>query len=140
MIKNYFKIAWRSIVKNRFYAAVNIIGLAVGITAALIIGAFIWSELQVNKQLKNSGNQCILKTASKDPNIGYELATFGPLARRLKEDFPNLVANYYRYDGITSVVSKGDKHLRENIQLGDSSLLSMYGFRLLFGDARNRIE
>ncbi|MEJ7678072.1 MAG: ABC transporter permease [Segetibacter sp.] len=33
------------------------------------------------------------------------------------------------------MVSKGDKHLRENIQLGDSTLLSMYGFKLLYGNA-----
>ncbi len=53
----------------------------------------------------------------------------------MQEDYPNLVANYYRWDGITSVVSKGEKHFRENIQLGDSTLLSMYRFPLLYGDA-----
>jgi putative ABC transport system permease protein len=67
--------------------------------------------------------------------MGVDIATLGPIAKRLKEDYPNLVQSYYRWDGITSVVSKGDKHLRENIQLGDSTLLSMYGFKLLYGNA-----
>jgi putative ABC transport system permease protein len=49
------------------------------------------------------------------------------------------VAEYYRWDGITSVVSKGDKHFRENIQLGDSTLLSMFGFPLLHGDAKTAL-
>ena len=62
MIKNYFKIAWRNIVKSRFYAVVNITGLAVGITAALVIGAFVWSEVQVNKQLRNADRQYFIKS------------------------------------------------------------------------------
>src|SRR5688500_10624996 len=134
MIKNYFKIAWRNIAKHRFYAVVNMVGLFTGITFALLIGAYIWQELQVNKKLKNTNRQYILTTISKDPHIGYELATFGPIAKRLKEDFPDLVSNYYRWDGFTSVVSKNDKNFREGLQAGDSTLLRMYGFSLLHGD------
>ncbi len=135
MIKNYFKLAWRNITKHRFYAFVNIAGLFAGITFALLIGAYVWGELQVNRNLKNADKQYFLKSEWKDPNMGVDIATLGPIAKRLKEDYPNLVENYYRWDGITSVVSKGDKHLRENIQLGDSTLLSMYRFKLLYGNA-----
>ncbi len=134
MIKNYFKTAWRNILKHRFYSIVNVTGLFAGITFTLLIGAYVWNELQVNKKLNNSANQCILTTVSKDPNIGYELATFGPIAKQLKENYPGLVSNYYRWDGITSVVSKGDKHFREGLQVGDSTFLKMYGFGLLHGD------
>ena len=109
MIKNYIKIAWRNIKRHRFFSIVNIVGLFTGILFTLLIGAYIWGELQVNKKLRNHQRQYILTTVSTDPNIGYELATFGPLAKRLKEDYPHLVANYYRYDGITSVVSKANK-------------------------------
>ncbi len=134
MIKNYFKLAWRNITKHRFYAFVNAAGLFAGITFALLIGAYVWGELQVNRNLKNADRQYFLKSEWKDPNMGVDIATLGPIAKRLKEDYPDLVKNYYRWDGITSVVSKGDKHLRENIQLGDSTLLSMYGFKLQDGD------
>lgn len=135
MLKNYFKIAWRNLVKHRFYSLVNVVGLFTAITFTFLLGAYVWQELQVNKKLKNSDRQCILTTVSKDPNIGFELATFGPIAKRLKEEYPTLVADYYRWDGIGSGVSKGDKHFRESLQLGDSTLLKMYGFELLHGDA-----
>jgi putative ABC transport system permease protein len=135
MIKNYFKLALRNITKHRFYAFVNVAGLFAGITFALLIGAYVWGELQVNRNLNNADRQYFLKSEWKDPNMGVDIATLGPIAKRLKEDYPNLVENYYRWDGITSVVSKGNKHLRENIQLGDSSLLSMYGFKLQHGNA-----
>lgn len=140
MIKNYFKIAWRNIIKRRFYSLLNIAGLSTGIVFTFLIGAFVWNELQVNKKLRHAKNQFFLKSEWKDTNQGNDITTLGPLSKRLKEDYPNLVANYYRWDGITSVVSKGDKHLRENIQLGDSTLLSMYGFELLYGDARTALN
>ncbi len=140
MLRNYFKIAWRNIVKNRFYSSVNIIGLSTGICFTLLIGAYIWSELQVNKELKNADRQYILQSKWKDPNQGTDLTTPGPLAKALKENYPNLVANYYRWDGVTSNVSKGDKSFRENIQICDSTMLNMYGFNLLHGDAKTAFD
>jgi putative ABC transport system permease protein len=140
MIKNYFKIAWRNITKHRFYSIVNIVGLFMGITFALLIGGFVWQELQVNQQLRNSNRQYFLTSIWKDPNLGNPITTLGPLSKRLKEDYPNLVANYYRWDGITSIVSKGDKHLRQGIQLGDSTLLKMFGFTLLHGDINTALN
>jgi putative ABC transport system permease protein len=136
VLKNYFKIAWRNIIKNRFHSAVNVVGLSTGIAFALLIGAFVWNELQVNKELKNESNQYIIQSKWKNPNMGIELTTLGPLAKRLKEEYPDLVANYYRWDGIGSNVSRGDKHFREALQIGDSTFLSMYGFPLIDGDAR----
>ncbi|HTL08570.1 MAG TPA: ABC transporter permease, partial [Chitinophagaceae bacterium] len=139
MIKSYFIIAWRNLLKQPLFSVINILGLSMGIAFALLIGAFVWSELQVNRQLRNHERQFFLESDWKDPNMGNTITSVGPLARRLKEEYPNLVANYYRWDGITSVVSKGEKHFRENIQLGDSTLLSMFGFRLLHGDAGNAL-
>ncbi len=140
MLKNYFKIAWRNIIKSRFYSSVNIIGLSTGIAFTLLIGAYVWSELQVNKNLKNAGRQYILQSKWKDPNQGLELTTMGPLAKALREQYPDLVANYYRWDGVTSNVSKGDKSFREGLQICDTSMLEMYGFSLLYGDAKTAFD
>src|SRR5436190_155579 len=122
MFKSYFKTAWRNIAKKRFYSTVNIIGLSTGIAFTMLIAAYVWSELQVNRNLKNADRQYIIESNWKDPNEGFYLATLGPLGKALKESYPNLVANFYRYDGITSNISKGDKSFRENIQVGDSTI------------------
>lgn len=140
MIKNYFKIAWRNVIKNPSYSAINIIGLSMGIAFTMLIAAYVWNELRVNDNLKNADNQYIIQSKWKDAGQGYELATFGQMAKALKENYPGLVANYYRYDGITSNISKGDKIFREGIQVGDSTLLSMYGFTLLEGNIRTAFE
>jgi putative ABC transport system permease protein len=140
MIKNYFKITWRSLKKKRLYAFINIIGLFAGISFALLISAFIWQEIQVNSSLKNADSQYILTSQWKDPNMGVDFATLGPLGKNLQEQYPHLVANYYRWDGITSIISRGDKNFREGIQLGDESLLTMYGFNLIHGNLNTVFE
>ncbi len=140
MFKNYVKIAWRNLIKSRLYSAINIVGLSVGIAFTLFIAAYIWSELQVNKHLKNAENQYIILSEWKNPDQGYKVATLGPLAKTLKEQYPDLVANYYRFDGITSTISFGDKSFRETIAIGDSSLLNMYGFKLMHGNAATALN
>ncbi|NML19547.1 FtsX-like permease family protein [Pseudoflavitalea sp. G-6-1-2] len=140
MFKTNLRIAWRNIIKHRFHSLVNIAGLFAGITFALLITAYVWQELQVNKQLSNADRQYILQTHSKDPNLGNDLTSFGPIAKRLKEEYPHLVKNFYRFDGISSQLSKGDKHFRESIQVGDSTILTMYGFKMLHGDAATALN
>jgi ABC-type antimicrobial peptide transport system permease subunit len=134
VIQHYFKIAWRNIKNNRFFSSINILGLSAGIAFTLLITAYVWSELRVNERLRNPGNQYILQSKWKDPNQGIELTTMGPMAKALKDNYPNLVANFYRWDGVTSNVSKGDKSFREGLQICDSTMLKMYGFELLYGD------
>jgi putative ABC transport system permease protein len=53
MIKNYFKIAWRNLIKNRAFSLINIGGLAVGMTVAMLIGLWIYDELSFDKYNKN---------------------------------------------------------------------------------------
>jgi putative ABC transport system permease protein len=140
MLRTYLTIAWRNILKNGLYSVVNVVGLLAGIAFALLIGAYAWGELQVNRKLRHADRQYLLTSQWKDPNMGLEITTLAPLGKFLKEQYPHLVANYYRWDGLTSGVSKGDKHFRESIQLGDSTLLPMYGFELLHGDARTALK
>lgn len=139
MFKNHLKIAWRNVWKNKFHSILNISGLSIGIAFTLLIAGYVWSELRVNADLKNLGNQYIIQSNWKDPDMGLELTTLGPMVKALKEEYPTLVANYYRWDGVTSNVSKGDKVFREGLQIGDSTVLNMYGFKLLYGDAKTAL-
>lgn len=140
MLRNYIKIAWRHLLKARFHSAVNLFGLAIGIGFTLLVAAYVWGEVRVNKDLRNADRQYIVQSRWKDPNMGLDLTTFGPLVKALKQQYPHLVANCYRWDGVTSNVSKGDAVFREGLQIGDSTLLTMYGFNLLYGDAATALN
>lgn len=134
MIRNYITIAWRSLKKKKLYTIIHLVGLFTGICFALMIAAFVWQELQVNKSLKNHDRQYILTSQWKDPSMGIDFTTLAPVARNLKESYPHLVANYYRWDGISSIITNGTTHLREDILLGDETLLDIFGFEMLHGN------
>src|SRR5687768_12695089 len=53
MKKNYFKIAWRNLSRNKGYSAINIGGLAVGMAVAMLIAFWIYDELSFNKYHEN---------------------------------------------------------------------------------------
>ncbi|HPH47586.1 MAG TPA: ABC transporter permease, partial [Chryseolinea sp.] len=53
MIKNYFKIAFRNLIKNKAYSFINIMGLATGMAVAILIGLWMWDELSFNKYHQN---------------------------------------------------------------------------------------
>src|SRR5512138_3756405 len=53
MVKNFFKIAWRNLIKSKGYSAINIGGLAVGMAVAMLIGLWVYDELSFNKYHKN---------------------------------------------------------------------------------------
>src|SRR3978361_2151913 len=53
MLRNYFKIALRSMTRNKVTSFINIAGLSVGMAVAMLIGFWIWDELSFNKTFKN---------------------------------------------------------------------------------------
>jgi putative ABC transport system permease protein len=140
MIKNYFLVAWRNIVKNRFFAMVNIWGLSIGITFVLLIGAYTWGELQVNRFVKNNDRIFLLKSKWANPETGVEFATLGPLTKALQDNYPTLVEKAYSHDGITTVVSVGDKHYREGMHPGDSTFFDVFNFPVAYGDPRTAMD
>lgn len=139
MIKNYFLVAWRNMLKHRFFAVVNIWGLSIGITFVLMIGAYAWGELQVNRFVKNNDRIFQLKSKWANPETGVEFATLGPLTKALQDNYPSLVEKAYSHDGITSIVSVGDKRYREGMHPGDSTMFEIFNFPVAFGDPRTAL-
>ena len=112
MLKNYLKISWRNLMKRKFYTSVTIFGLSVGITFALLIGSYVWGELNVNSALLNLDNQYMIQSKWDKENMGGEITSLGPVGKALKESYPSLVENYHRFDAVTTIISKGDKVFR----------------------------
>lgn len=140
MLKNYFKIAWRNLARNKVYAAMNITGLAAGIAFVLLIGAYVYGELRVNESLNENDRTYVVRSKWEKPDMGLDLITPAPLAKALKENFPDLVEEFYHHDGIGSAVSAGDKLFREGLQPGDSTFLTMFGFPMLYGNAKTALN
>ena len=134
MLKNLFVIAYRNLKRYKLFSFVNILCLSLGITFSLLIGVYISNEKNVNADLRNVNNQYLIKSKWKIKNMGLDITTLGPLAKTMADEYPNLVANYYRYNPVTNVVSAGDNIFKEDISIGDTTFISMYGFQLLHGN------
>ena len=134
MLKNYIIIATRHLMRHKLISLINIFGLSIGITCCLLIGNYIANETSVNSTIKNIDHQYILKSHWKDANTAPSTTTVGPLAKKLKELYSSLIENYYRFDPLSAIVSSGNKQFREDIAIGDTTLISMYGFPLIFGN------
>lgn len=135
-----FKIAWRNIRKKKIQNLINLIGLTLGITFLLLVGAYVWDVLQVNSKIKNIDQQFLLQSKYKKEGFGINLTTIGALPKALYEEYPNLVANYYRIDGLTGIVANGATIYEEGMSLGDPSLLTMFGFELLAGNPETALN
>lgn len=135
MFKNYLKIAWRNLLRRKFYSAINIVGLSFGVAFVFLIGSYVWGELQVNKNFKKVDRIFLLQTGHRGSE-GIAAAPWAPspFAQVLKEAYPHLVSNFYRSFWKSTIISNGEKHFRDNVQVGDSTLIDMFGFSLLYGN------
>src|SRR5450755_3718799 len=136
MLRSYIIIAIRHLSRHKLFSIINISCLAIGITFSLIIGVYVLDQESVNAHIKKANNQYVIKSKWKQENMGPDITTLGPLAKTMKDEYPDLVANYYRFDPVANIVSTGDKHFREDISVGDTTFVSMYGFALLYGNQK----
>jgi putative ABC transport system permease protein len=134
MLKHYLIIATRHLTRHKLFSAINIFGLSVGITFSMIIGIYVLEQENVNNNIRNISRQFVIKSKWKQQNMGYEITTLGPLAKTMRDEYPDMINDYYRFDPVTDVVSVGEKHFREDISIGDTTFISMYGFPLLHGN------
>ncbi|SOE22000.1 putative ABC transport system permease protein [Spirosomataceae bacterium TFI 002] len=139
MIKNYLKTAWRNLTKRAFNSVLMLTGFACALTFALLIGSFILQERNINHELSNVSDQYLVKSKWAKEGMGIEFCSPAPLAKALTEQYPQLVKNYYSYDGIGVTVKKGKTLFKENIQPGSKAVLEIFGFPLLNGDAKTAL-
>jgi putative ABC transport system permease protein len=91
MINNHFKIGWRKLLRNKGYSAINIGGLALGMTVTMLIGLWIFDELSANKYHKNYDRIVQAWAGEVHPDSkeisGMHIIEY-PLAKVLRENYP----------------------------------------------------
>jgi len=88
MLKNYFTIAWRNLLKSKVYSAINIIGLATGMAVAILIALWIWDELSYNNYHRNHQTIAqVMTTQTFNGETGTGEAVAMPLATELRNKY-----------------------------------------------------
>src|SRR5258708_24448639 len=91
MIKNYIKIAWRNLLANKGYSAINIIGLSIGLAVCLLILLYIFDETSYDKHHNDADQLYRINTSFKSKVDQSKMASANPLvAHGLLTDFPEV--------------------------------------------------
>ncbi len=91
MLRNYFKLALRNLLNNKLYTALNIIGLAVGLAAGVLILLWVSDETSYNKFYKNLPNLYLVMQNQSQGGITYTFrSTPGPLSEALRAEIPEI--------------------------------------------------
>ncbi|RYZ60366.1 MAG: FtsX-like permease family protein [Chitinophagaceae bacterium] len=88
MLKNYFKTAWRNLVRNKGYSAINIGGLAVGMAIAMLIGLWVYDELNFDKYYKNYDRIAqVMQRASFNGKLEAQTSNPGLMGPAIRSDY-----------------------------------------------------
>ena len=138
MIKNYFKTAWRNLLKNKIFSAINILGLAIGIAAFLLIVNYLrfeysFDDFNVNKDRIYRVPMTVTETSGKPQTFAF---TYPALAPAMKKDFPE-VQDVVRFRIRWGVVQHGDQKIIENgkIYYVDPAVFNVFSFAFEKGSA-----
>ena len=91
MIKNYIKIAWRNMMKNKTFSFINIFGLSIGLTCCMLISMYLYYELSYDSHHKNANRVYQLGTTFvKEGKEDRTANTPAPIARTMQTVFPEI--------------------------------------------------
>ena len=143
MIKNYFKIAFRNLWKNKGYSAINIFGLAVGLATCLLIILYITDELGYDRFYKNADR---IYRINSDLRIGggnlHFTQTSDMMGQLLKKDYPQIeeYTRIYTSDG-DKLIKKGNDFINEkNAASVDSTFFSVFSMPAIEGDTKTALN
>lgn len=141
MIKNYFKTAWRSLVNNKVYSLLNILGLATGMAVALLIGLWVYYQFSYDRFLPGyrQAYQVRYRTYSNG-EAGTQTSVSYPLAEVIKKDVQGI--QYVVRTGWTSShgLVAGDKKVFSGGLMAGHDFLKVFQFPMVEGNAGSALK
>jgi putative ABC transport system permease protein len=136
MLQNYLTVAFRSLVKNRAYAVINILGLAIGMAACLLILLFVRYETTYDRWIPGVASSYQLQTwydgfETGTPNYGQMAAYVAGTAFR--KDFPQAESVVYMLGGSPILFQDGEGRKVENYRFVDGNFLDVVDLPLVRG-------
>ena len=140
MLRNYFKIAWRNLVGNPLFSAINIVGLAIGLACCIIITVFVRYEMSYDKHWDNADR---IYRVTRD-FFGNDLklaAVAPPIAPLMKQDFAEV-------EDITRILSTGDVTLtrgemrvrERQMVIADPNVFEFFNLEFVSGDPESALS
>lgn len=138
MFRNYLKISYRNLLKNKLYSLINILGLAVGLTCCLLIFMFVADELSYDRyhskadRIYRVTRDFMSESGTVDLHLGEVAPPIGPL---IKNDFPEIeaVARILKYNSFTLL--SGEKAFNEdNAYVAEEDIFKIFDIDVIKGN------
>lgn len=141
MIWNYLRTSVRNILRNKVYAIINIVGLAIGLASCILILLFIQREFSVNQSHENVDRiyRVVQTGQKKDKTPLFNSGTRGAMGPALKAAYPEIQEGV-RILSRSSVVEGNGKTLKQVVSLVDKSLFNIFTFPFLQGDSQTALK
>ncbi|HEY2727011.1 MAG TPA: ABC transporter permease, partial [Parafilimonas sp.] len=132
MFKNYFKIAWRNLARNKVYSSINIAGLSLGLACAMLIMLYVKDEVSFDRFHKNVNNIYRIASKTSQRKMGWTGVLQGP---RFTQNVPG-IKSFIRVQGGQEDIKIGTDVQSQHLLNVDSNFFSVFTFPLLSGDAK----
>ncbi|MGK7369510.1 MAG: ABC transporter permease, partial [Candidatus Halalkalibacterium sp. M3_1C_030] len=144
MLKNYIKIAFRSLQKNKAYTIINILGLTVGLACCILILLHVQDELSYDEFLAGKENiyRVALERVYPDHTSYYAIIPSG-FSEAFAEEIPGVEesSRLLGFPNFTNIVEYKDKVFEENyVFFADSNFFKIFDFELLQGDKNSVLK
>ncbi|MBX2900164.1 MAG: ABC transporter permease [Cyclobacteriaceae bacterium] len=142
MFRNYFKIAFRNLIKNKGYTFINIAGLATGMAVALLIGLWIWDEVTYNHYHKNYSRiaqvwQHNLYNGVKRSQVSNPYVMAEEIRNNYGSDFKYVIQSTWNFGRILTV---GENKFSKSGMYWEPEVLDMFSIKLIYGNADHALK
>jgi putative ABC transport system permease protein len=137
MLKNYFRIAWRNLLKNKTFSFINVFGLSVGLATCVLLMLYVLDEIEYDKHHTDAN---LIYRIAIDTKVEKWAGTPAPMAKGLKNDFPEIeeVARILNFPGVPKMLLKNEKNNRQfyesNGYFADSTLFRVFTYAFETGN------
>ena len=143
MIKNFIRIAWRNLLKNKGFTAINIIGLSLGIGCFIVIAMFVSDELSYDKHNEHIDN--LYRVHSDIVFGGTELImalSSDPMGETLKRDYPDVeqYARVFAASGSKLIKNKNEYIEENSVVHADSTLFDVFTLPAIAGNTKTALN
>jgi putative ABC transport system permease protein len=143
MWRNYLTVAFRSLIKNKTYAFINIFGLALGLAACLMLLLYVRYEQRYDRWIPGWKNIYQVQTLYKPDQSGKRLETqmtAYAAGAALAKDFPQIATRVYMLSGGPTIVRNGEALKVEDSRMVDGPFFDVFHIPLVHGDPATALK
>src|ERR1700744_5700521 len=141
MIRNYLKVAWRNLFRNKFFSTINILGLALGIVCSLLIFLWVQNELSVDSYHAHDKQlYAVIERQYYDNKVMGQYSVPGVLADQMKKVLPEVEYATQLHNGDRNTFQVGDKILKIDGAFAGEDIFKMFSYPLLEGKAQTALN